>query len=151
MPPLTTIRKFIDALQSRETHFTEVADEIFRNPGGAPNLPRGGGAWIEFQRANALNTPLRQTSPDITAFLEGRGMSAAEVAHIDRWENGLKERLRARLARAISNNESAMKFYWELHREPKEDADIGDHTIVFKSPQRNLRIVSADLSGEVEI
>ena len=151
MPPATTIKKFIEALRRRETHFTEVADGIFSNPGNAPNLPRGGPAWAQFQRPNALNAPLRQTSPDIAAFLLGRGMTAAELDHIDRWDNGLKERLRARLATAISGREPAMKFYWELHGRPREDADIEDHTIVFKSPQRGVRIVSADVSGEVEI
>jgi len=151
MPPGTTIRKFIEALQRRETHFTEVADGIFANPGNAPNLPLGGPAWAEFQQANALDRPLRTTSPSIAAFLEDREMTPAELDHIDRWDNALKERLRARLATAISGREPAMKFYWELHGRPREEADIEDHTIVFKSPQRGVRITSEDVSGEVEI
>ena len=151
MPPATTIRRFLEALQRRETHFTEVANGIFSTPGTAPNLPLGGPAWAEFQNANALNSPLATNSPDVAAFLLGRGMSPKELDHIDRWDNGLKERLRARLATAISGREPAMKFYWELHGRPREDADIEDHTIVFKSPQRGVRIVSADVSGEVEI
>jgi len=151
MPPATSIRKFIEALQNRETHFTEVADAIFSNPGNVPNLPLGAAAWAQFQQRNSLNDDLRQTSPDIAAFLADQGMTPAELDHIDRWDNGLKERLRARLATAISGREPAMKFYWELHGRPREDADIEDHTIVFKSPQRGVRITSADVSGEVEL
>ncbi len=149
MPPGTTILRFIEALQSRETHFTDVADAIFSNPGNVPNLPRGAAAWAQFQRANALNRPLSQTSPDIAAFLADQGMTPAELNHIDSWDNGLKERLRARLATAISGREPAMKFYWELHGDPREDADITDHTIVFKSPKASVRIVPP--GGEVEI
>lgn len=151
MPPATTILRFIEALQKRETHFTDVADAIFSNPGNVPNLPRGAAAWAQFQQANALNRPLSQTSPDIAAFLADQGMTPAELNHIDSWDNGLKERLRDRLARAIRDNESPMKFYWELHGRPREDADIEDHSIVFKSPQRTVRITSAGVSGDVEI
>ncbi len=148
MPPGTTIRTFIEALQNRETHFTEVADAIFSNPGNVPNLPRGAAAWAQFQQANALNRPLRQTSADIAEFLVDRGMTQAEVNHIDKWDDSLKETLRGRLAKAIRDNEPAMKFYWELHGGANEDADIQDHSIVFKSPKEGVTLVPP---GEVVI
>ena len=153
MPPLTSIRKFVDALQSRETHFTQVADGVFSDPGNVPNLdpPLGGQAWAQFQRPNALDTPLRRTSPNVAAFLQRRNMSTAELDHIDKWDNGLKETLRARLAKAISTNELAVKFHWELYGGDRESAEITDHTIIFRSPQRGVKIVSTDTSGEVEI
>ena len=154
MPPGTTIRKFIDALRSRETHFTEVADAIFRNPGPLASAPAASAAWAEFQNSGALgdlNTPLlAQKSPAVAAFLQTRGMSPAEVAHIDKWDNGLKERIRDRLFRAIRDNEP-IKFYWELYGDAQESADIGDSTITFRSPQTGVRIVSAAVSGDVEI
>lgn len=148
MPPGTTIRKFIDALQSRETHFTQVADNLFQNPGNLPNSEAQ--AWAEFQQPNALNTPLATNSPNIATFLQRRGMTPKELAHIDKWDDGEKERLRSRLASAITNNE-AIKFHWELYGAAKESAEITDHTIIFRSPQRGVRIGPAGASGEVEI
>src|SRR3990170_6944554 len=148
MPPASTIKTFLKALRTGRTHFTEVLDGIFTSPGNLPGLYPG--EYHEFSQPHALDTPLRQTSPLVAAFLLSQGMSSQEIDHMDKWPDTVKEQVRVALDNNAIKTNTPFKFFWELYDGAASDAVIGANTISFRSPRAGLD-VSAVTFGDVSV
>jgi len=142
---MTSIRKFITSLQTRQTDTTEALTRWFVNPGRHQTHAVTG----QLRTANGLNAlpSLARTE------LGNLGLTAGELDHIDQWPNDQKESIRQALVRAIDGNRNVL-FYWELHGGAGEATDIqdsgaGDIVITFRSPQRKVRISSTLNLGDI--
>jgi hypothetical protein len=141
MPIGTTVRTFIEALQSGQTKTTKALDAFFDNPGRHQNHPNRNDFKIRgaFDRLPTWATNALQPN-----------LSPLELAHINSWPNDQKDSVREKLDGAIADKRRAVHFFWELGRANAESTNIedpdedGDITITFCSPRQKLRQVGPD-------
>lgn len=142
MPPTTSVRTFIRALQTGRTRITAALDELLK----VQNL--GNNQFFEdFSQPGALNGELPQYLRD--ALIE-RGLSEEELQHMDHWPDAKKELVRQAIVDAITN-ERGVKFEWELHSGGQSENAIqieDDQTkVTFRSPRAGLNLTA---TGTVE-
>lgn len=142
MPPTSTIKQFVDALQTRQTKCTKAFDQLFRSPARVKNHP----SFDKFARAGALRAPLPAWARN---ELIAAGLGPREIAAINKWPNAQKEQVRRTLVAAV-NRGRRVRFYWELHNGRGEETDApariprtGSVAITFRSPQRKVRVSSS--------
>ncbi len=130
MPPTTSVRTFIQALQSGKTGTTRGLDALFTPPyEGKPGA-------TDIQEPGALNAPLHGWA--VTALINA-GLSGPEIRHMNLWPDDQKEDLRAVLAQAVVDDRGA-QFFWGLHdgSEPLtevDDSGPGDVIVRFLTPR----------------
>ena len=147
MPPYTTLRDFISALQTGSTNITRVLEGL-ANDGTMRADPTAG---ADIARPNSFDHLPGWFS---SACIQ-RGMSQAEVDHIERWPNPQKETVRGQIATAWSQNQP-IYFSWELYdgddalSEVRRD-DNSELRVVFRSPRKGVHLDSLIRIGEVTV
>ena len=139
MPPMSTVRTFIRALQTRRTQVTTVLDDLMAN-GPAGGQHPGMGYLNNLQGAN-FSGALPSWAKNV---LIGRGLDPIALAHLDNWPG--KEAVREEMVKAIGENRS-IQFFWELHDGNDEENAIAAGavtTITFRSPKWKVRSVGPD-------
>lgn len=146
MPPGSTLRTFIEAIQTGQTKTTRALDDFFKNPGGlAGHLGRN-----DFKNAGAFNVLPGWAKTALMPHL-----SALELDHIDSWPNDKKDDVRAKLDQAIHYNRNAVHFFWQPYPGSSEDVEIidpdqnGDITIIFKSPRSKITQTATQVTVDV--
>ncbi len=138
MPPFSTVRTFVTALQSGQTNITRALDRLLTNPGRHRTNPN----FASFRNRQAANAPL---PPWLRGLLRGEGVSDPEVEHIDAWPDDQKEPVRDKTVEAILGDRR-MRFFWELYDGPAPDTLIEDPdptggiTVRFRSPRSRVRL-----------
>jgi hypothetical protein len=146
MPPGTTLRTFIEAIQTGQTKTTRALDDFFRNPGGLDGHP----GRKDFKNAGAFNALPGWATTALQPHL-----SALELAHIDSWPNDQKDNVRAKLDQAIHYSRNAVHFFWQPHPGNSEEVEIidpdqdGDITIIFKSPRNKITQTATQVTVDV--
>ena len=141
MPPGTTFRTFIEAVQTGETNTTKALDVFFNNPGRHQNHPNRN----DFKTRHAFDK-----LPQWAKTALGSALSAVELAHVDDWDNAQKDDVRDACDRAIDQRLTAVKFRWGPGTGPADETVItppdnaGIIWITFKSARKNIRITGAD-------
>ena len=147
MPEMSTIKKFVAAIQTGRTNTTRALEQLFANPGrhgSNPNFP-------QLNTPNALNRPLAAW---VQSELRAVGLTEPEIAHVDGWPDAEKEQVRQALVAAIQANRS-VRFLWALHDGTSSENRIdnlngtGDVVITFRSPRLNVRLTSTVNLGEI--
>src|SRR2546426_10801189 len=110
MPPYSTLKTFVQALQTGRTNITECLERYFNNFPAVSGHPH----FADLQQPGAVDRPMPAWARQV---LRGAGMSDAEVSHIDRWPDGEKEKVRAAVVDAVQNTRR-MRFAWELTGRP---------------------------------
>lgn len=147
MPPGTTLRTFIDAIQTGQTKTTKALDDFFKNPGSLQDHPYRN----DFRTVGAFNILPAWARSEF----QNVGLSNVELAHIDSWPNDLKDNVRAKLDQAIHYNRNAVHFFWQPYPGSSEDAEIidpdqnGDVTIIFKSPRNKITQTATQVTVDV--
>jgi hypothetical protein len=147
MPPTTSVRTFIRALQTGRTRITNALDDLLSHPNLGDNQ-----FFDAFSQPGALNGELPQYLRD--ALIE-RGLTEEEVKHMDHWPDAQKELVRAAVVIAI-NNARPVKFEWELHSGAESNNIIdmpeeGDVKVVFKSPRAGLNLTTTGTTEQYDI
>ncbi len=144
MPPKSTPKEFANALAERRSRTTKALDKFIRLR-SLKNHPH----LADLRTPGYLNNPLPKWIKDELAAL---GMKQAmEVTHINQWPRAQKEEVRKALVHAIDRG-LRIDFFWALWDEKKEGTLIepkrlpakGKITITFYSPQKNVRVSSAE-------
>jgi hypothetical protein len=147
MPPTTSVRTFIRALQTGRTRITAALDDLLSHSGLADN-----DFFDAFSQPGALNGDL----PDyLREAMMKRGLSEEEVLHMSHWPDDQKELLRQALVVAI-NDARTVRFEWELHSgadsdNPIHSAEDGDMKVTFRSPRSQLRLAATGSVEEYDI
>lgn len=157
MPESSPPRKFIESLRTGRTDTTKALDQAFTSPGSIATDPAYAELWAEVQRKNGLHvgTNRDHLPPQAKAVLRAAGLKKRELDHIGEWPPKQKELVRKRLVNAINTNRR-IHFIWQLHGGDKEDTDfkddgVGDITITFHSPQKNVSINAAGTNIKVKV
>ena len=145
MPPYSTIRTFVEALQTGRTNITRALDELLENPGSKQNDPD----FPHMRSEGALN--------GMPGWLRGRltpRLRPPEIDHIGRWPDAQKEKARREIVTSI-NDDRHTTFEWEVYAGPTPSVEVrpgpsGGVVIVFRSPRAGLRLVEPS-SGEVVV
>ncbi len=138
MPEESTIKKFVNAIQTGRTHTTKALDSVDFHP-----------------HLGALGTPnVVDTLPDWARAALQPTLSDAELDHIDSWPNDQKELVRRAVVTATQANRK-VQFFWELHSGPNEATDIrddgkGEITVTFRSPRSKVRVSTATF-GDISV
>ena len=137
MPPRSTVKEFVTALQTRESKTTKALTKYFTRSG------RHSGRLPELRRRGALNVLPTWARKDLKKL----GLENRHLAHINQWPRAHKEELRRALVLAIENNRN-VHFFWELHGGRREETEIiapktGTIGVISRSPQRNVRVSTA--------
>jgi len=148
MPPVSTVRTFIEALRTGRTNITRALDQLLANPGSLQDDPDYPGV----QQQGALNgmpewLRARLTQPPVAPPLRPQ-----EIDHIERWPNGQKEIVRAEIVTSIQQNRRTT-FAWEHYRGSAPVNEVrpgpgGGIEIVFRSPGANITLTAA---GEIDV
>ncbi len=137
MPPMSTTRTFIQALQTKRTNTTKALDLLLaRNLSGSQHPQH---AFLGSLQAADVSGVLPAW---VKLGLTGAGITpGAEMDHIDSWPN--KDDIRKAAIVAIEGNRS-IKFFWDLHDGHDEenqidDSGTGDIIITCRTPRRKVR------------
>lgn len=145
MPPYTTLRDFISALNTGDTNITRVLELLCND------------ATQRTAHAADLAQPNKfDHFPDWfrTACIQ-HGMSTEEVDHIARWPNPQKETVRSHIDQAWKGSKP-IHFSWELYdgadalSEVRRDSNQ-DVRVVFRSPRKGVHIDSHIRIGEIKV
>jgi hypothetical protein len=140
MPPMTTLRTLVQALQSGQTETTRALDRAFSD------LSRWSGHQNrgEFKKAGAFSRLPNWAKGELG------GLQPGEFDHMDDWPTDQKDGLRATIDKAIEDRRKAVHFFWKLGSGKKEAIEIldpdaaGDITVTFVSPRQSMRVVGDD-------
>jgi hypothetical protein len=145
MPPDTTLRTFIAAVRTRSTKTTKALDNLFADPGSHRGTP----IEANLNPQNALDTGRGAWGSGGWARGEllGRGLTAAEVDHLQDWPNPEKRKVRSALVAAIRDDRT-VHFFWELHDgtnsetviDPPNLQGTGPITVTFRSPWAKVSV-----------
>lgn len=147
MPPFSTIRTFVKALQTGRTNITESLDRLMTNPSRHQQHPQ----FSEITSAQALDT----LPAWVRQLLRDHGMTDPEMDHIDAWPNGQKELVRQKVVAAVQSDRQ-VHFLWELHDDATpandiQDPDAAGHiTIRFRSPRHGVKLSSITF-GDIKV
>ncbi len=148
MPPYSSIRTFITALQTGRTNITESLERLMSDHAALRQHPH----FQDFRRGRAADAPMPAWTK---AALRASGMKNEEIAHIDGWPDLEKDVVRAVMAGAV-DAERTVHFFWELHRGAAAQTEIidpdewGDVTVIFRSPRAGVQL-SANNSVDVQV
>ena len=143
MPPMSTLRTFILAIQSKQTNTTKALNLLLeKNPNGPPHPLQ---PYLDRLKAANFSGVL----PAWTKLaLTGAGVAPGpEMDHIDSWPN--KNQVREWVIKAISENRS-IHFSWELHdgnneeNQVQDPANDGNINVTFRSPNHKVHQLGAD-------
>ena len=148
MPELSTIRKFVDAVKTRETTVTKGLKALWNARGQEPALVQA--------LATLTMTPL---DPRLRQALIARGkLTNDEVNHLDKWPDPEKVKVRNALVTALGSSPVRdAQFYWEFYDGAASVTQVdnlagpGDIIVTFRSPRANLRIDSTFNLGEIKV
>lgn len=145
MPPGTTIKKFVEALQTKKTIINSRLDEL------CTDSRRHEACLANLNKPGALNRPLAGWAKE---ELRTVGLGEVEFAHIDRWPDEHKEEVRKALVTAVETSRN-VRFFWELYGGADNVTDVrdggtGDITVTFRSPQSRIR-VSRTTFGDLKV
>jgi hypothetical protein len=148
MPPRTSIRTFIRALQTGETKATRALTRVFTSPGELA----GRGWFDEFQgNEGALDGPLPPYVRDELPELD-----EDDIGHMGMWPDTQKRILRLALVQAIQQDRN-VRFFWELHAGSTSINEIanltgeGDIVVTFRSPRANLGLAVTSISEVYDV
>jgi hypothetical protein len=150
MPAYSTLKTFIDALNTGRTHITKSFDDFFSPTGNVTGHAR----WEAFLNGNWSSGP----PPWLASVLTdppptGIGLTVPERDHVLKWPGPELERARDAAVRAVSGSgvvpAKAPKFFWELSnaRTPQtleRVSSAGVPEIVFQSPRFAVRRTGPD-------
>lgn len=137
MPVYSTMRAFVQAINSGRTHITESLDRFFENPDSVRGHPH----WPDLETGNWSGGP-----PDWLrrVLSEEVKLTPPETNHVLAWPGPELERARDAAVRAVRGVGAvpprAPKFFWELYngstpRTVERVSSAGGPEIVFKSPR----------------
>lgn len=147
--PSSTVRTFVEALQTGETAITRALQRVFTNSSQHKNHAH----WPDLQVPGALDKPL----PDwARTELRNQGLTDRDLDHIDDWPDVQKELVRGVLVAAVQTNR-VVRFRWELHDGAVSVNDIqndpdphGPIVVTFRSPRQNLKLSEVNY-GNVDV
>jgi hypothetical protein len=149
MPPRTSVRTFITALQTGRTTATTGLDRLFTNPGYLSDREWYG----QLDTAGALNGTLTAAMrEDLRTVGE---LDEDHVDHIASWPDAAKDALRPVFKRAIDENRN-IRFFWELHGGETSINAIdnldggGDIIVTFRSPRRGVALAASAATAATE-
>jgi hypothetical protein len=165
MPPYSSLRTFIDALTTGQTNITRGLDTLANNESKK--------AAYGAQIAQPGHLSGNQLPDWLRRELSSTGVTAEEIAHMERWPADEREAARAALHEAWTAGHD-VRFEWEIHEggnpkterrgnppadaiEPASMAAQSSGTgrplarIVFRSPRKGVRITSKVNLGEIKV
>jgi hypothetical protein len=138
MPDLSNIDTLVNAINSRQTTITKALKQLWDDR----NTVADAGALVASLGTLAL-VPLG--SP-VAAALMARGLTSAEITHLDKWPMAEKNKVRTALQAALaSGSVPNVFFFWELYSGATSQTLVAsppasqDVHIIFQSPQTNVR------------
>lgn len=142
MPPMSTLRTFILAIQSKRTNTTKALDLLLaKNQSGSHPLQ----PYLQRLQDGDFSGDL---PPWAKLALTGAGVTPGpEMDHVDAWPD--KDEVRDWVVKAIMENRS-IKFFWDLHdgdheqNQADDPGGNGDIKVTFKSPKHKLHQQGAD-------
>lgn len=148
MPPYTTLRDFISAVQTGRTNITRVLGEL----ANSDEMKNDAAARADINRQWGFDT-----LPDwFRTACAQHGMSQDEITHIGAWPREQKDVVRAQIATAWSQPGATIHFSWEIydgsdgHSEVRRDAN-SEVRVVFRSPRKGVHLDSFFRVGEVKV
>jgi hypothetical protein len=157
MPVASSLSELREALRTRETNITRALDDLFGSRANREALQQrteyesfrdDANILSSLQPGNKLPVWARSV---LTGNLVRRALNSKELDHLDHWPPQQRENLRQKLVYALEHDEP-LKFYWELHGGDDEDTDSSrPGEVVFRSPQRNLRVTGITLGVGVSV
>jgi len=143
MPPMTTLRTFIEALSTGQTRTTRALDEAIRQRGAAADE-----LMSALSETGALNAPLQDP---IRRLIRKTPLPDRYIDRcIDAWPDAQKERVRRAMLKAMRDGKR-VRFRWGLTTASRYETEIttaGNRTtITALSPRSTLHISG----GEVHV
>lgn len=152
MPPATSIRKFIDAVNARKSEIARKLDAASQkcknNSQYRSDLHQLISAWDP--KTQPLNSTLGNKL----------GLTPKEVSHINKWPNSLLAKLQEKAEQATNNSLSPtppdMQFYWEIvfggpgkSDQTIEGAAPNPITVTFLTPRQKIRTKVNPLAANI--
>lgn len=142
MPPASSIRDFIKALQERKSQIAHKLDACAKD------------ANCRNEQLETIKNWDPATSPP-ASLVNALGLNPKEVQHIDRWPTGEKQSVKTAVVTAIENNRQ-VEFFWDVYDGPTSVSKVdnlagpGDVTVTFLSPRANVRTAGPTV-GQIEV